>query len=714
MKKIILLIFCIVPFAVIAQELTRQLKDIVVSGSRPVIERKIDRVIFNVENSVIASGGNVWDALSKAPGVQAQPDHAVTANRKAVVIYMDNKPLRISGEDLASYLRGLPADQVSKIEVFSNPPAQFDAQGAAVIHIISKKAKQQGLNIALNGNVTQATYVGYTAGSTLNYRKNKLNLYGSYNYSDRKNTMDHNVFIDYGSSYWESPNHNIYTSNSHNYRFGADYQLSPLQILGVLMTGNKRMGKTEGRTPARVTSNNRSVLDSTLQTDTRASTAGSRYTFNINYNLKLDTVNHSLNIDLDYSPFQSKSDAYIDNLSFLPDGSPGANPFHIYTPATQQIAIYSGKADYTKNIRKIGALVTGMKYSSIISKNIFDFYNNRGGGAEPVPANSNHFDYRENIAAAYASISGVIGQLNWQGGLRAEYTRTKGYAVILDSLTTRNYFKLFPTLFLQYKWNDHNELLLNYAYRINRPEYARLNPAKHYSTPYNFIVGNPALQPAYVHNIELGYTFRRQYNLTAFYTATHDMFTNVSQQDNVTRQYYDTQQNLGLSLHTGLRFSAPLQLASWWNLSLLASGGYQQERSAYLQGSYNYHNFVYDATLSQAFTLSKKAGIKAEIISAYHSPGIQGIFNIGNYYSVDAGLKAAILNGQGTLRLAANDIFFTNTYQIRVNYLNQNNGFFHRNDSRNVTLSFSYSLGKNIAVARTRNTSSEDEKRRAQ
>lgn len=703
---------------IILQPESKQLGMVTISATRPVIERKIDRIIFNVENSILAAGGNAWDALGKAPGVQLRADNTVTANKKAVKLYLDGKPLHLSGDDLASYLQGLPADLLSRVEVFSNPPAMFDAEGSSVINIITKKSKNQGFNGTLNSAVTQATYGSYSASSTFNYRKDKLNIYGSYGYRYSKRAHDQHDYVTYhtpgNQSYWDSPGFTTFESRSHNYRAGADYQLSDNQILGFLMTGSNRKGNTISNTPTYVTNNLKASPDSVLQSRERTPARGSLYAYNLNYNLKLDTSGKSLNVDLDYSPYRSNRDQYLDNQTFLPDGSITSSPYHIYTPTLQNIDIYSGKLDYNYKLGRRWSLTSGLKYSSIRSQNNFDFYNVSGPQPELVAANSDHFQYTENTAAAYTSITGSVGKWTFQGGIRGELTHTRGFSQTLDSLNKRQYFKVFPTLFVTYKINDNNELQLNYGYRIQRPGYALMNPAKHYANPYSYLVGNPSLQPAFVQNIELGYTYHKDFNITAYYTATHDVFSNITVQDNVNKIFYDTQANLGLSVNTGIRLSAAFHPASWWNMTFMTEGYYQQEKSVYLEGSYNYHKFSYDATTTQSFTIDQKLGLRAEITGTYNSPAIQVIFKNGINYFVDAGLKATVLNGQGTIRLAVGDIFYSNTYRLSVNYLNQDNGFYQRNDTRNGSLSFSYRFGKNIAGSRKRSTSSDEEKQRGQ
>lgn len=689
------------------------LQEVTITQRKPLIERKIDRVSFNVENSITASGGSAWEALTKTPGVQVGTDNSVTANRKNVRIYLDGKPLQLSGDDLSHYLQGMPSDQVAQIEIFSNPPARFDAEGASVINILTKKSKKQGFNLSLNSGLTQGTYTGYTGNATFNYRKNRWNVYGSYGFIHRHNFQDHNIFINYGNSLWSGMNRTAVDSDNHAYRLGIDYQVADNQVLGFLITGNNRKGRSEGHPVTRIT-DQAMKLDSILNTDNYASTFGNQYTYNLNYNLKLDSAKSSLNIDVDYSPYRTGIKSFADNASFLPDGTRTANAFHIYTPSSQQIGIFSGKADYHFKTGKGLDVSSGIRYSSTQSTNIFDYFNRDGSVFTAVEANNNHFKYREHTAAVYTSVSGTLGKWVLQGGLRGELTRANGYSITLNQMNKRNYFKLFPTLFVQYKLNDDHEFQLNYAYRIERPEYSRLNPAKRFSSPYSVYVGNPALQPAFVHNVELGYTYKQKYNVTAYYTLTHDVFTNINVQDNQTRIYYGTQANLGLSVIAGLRLSAPFRPASWWDINVLADFYLQREKSAYLSGSYDYHLPSFSGTLSQSFTINKEKGLKAEINGTYNGPGIQGIYRARSSSQVDAGIRMNAFGGKGTLRLAVSDIFNTNNNFVKINYQDQQSSFFHQVESRFVTFSLLYRLGKNVAASRTRTTASEEERKRAQ
>jgi len=694
---------------------SKQLNTVIITAAKPIIERKIDRVVFNVENSIVASGGSVWEAVTKAPGVQLNSSNTLTADKKNVTVYLDDRPLHISGDELTAYLQGLPSDAVSKIEVITNPPAKYDAEGGAIINIVTKKSKAQGLNLTINSGYMQATYGSYNAGILFNYRKDKLNVYGSYSYYNRDKDYKEADFVKYNSpdntSVWNSNVNNPNKSVSDSYKVGLDYQLDNNQVIGFLVTGYNASGNKHSETNTTVVNGRNMQTDSLLQTLTHTNNTTSQFGFNLNYAAKLDTSGQSLTIDVDYLPYRSGAKQSLDNYSYLPDGTPASSPYHISTPTTQNINIYSGKADYAYKLLKRWSFTTGLKFSSIKTDNTFNYFNNAGTESVFVNNLSDHFTYTENTAAAYTSVSGTIGNWTLQGGLRGEYTYSRGFSATLDSLNTRRYFKLFPTAYIVYKLNDNADIQLTYSYRIQRPEYFRLNPFKTYVTPYSFVEGNPALQPSFVQNIELGYTWQKQYNISAYYSVTHDMFTYVTVQDNVNHLLYTTQQNLGLSANEGLRASAPLNPTGWWSINSSADLSWQTEKSAYLQGSYDYHKLTFNGNLDQAFTVDKNSGLKAEINASYNTPHIAGIFYIDRTYDVSLGIKKTIFH-DGTIKLAAGDIFYGDSFRVSSHYLNQNNGSFMKGDTRSVTVSFSYRLGKNVKDARHRQTSDEDEKNR--
>lgn len=704
---------------IILQPDVKELKEVGITKAKPLIERKIDRVIYNVENSIISSGGTVWEALAKAPGVQTAENGSVTAGGKGVVIYLDDKPIRLSGEDLSAYLRNLPSDNISKLEIFTNPTAKFDAQGGAVINIISKKTKSQGLNVILNTAITQAVYSSYNSSAIFNYRKDKLNIYGNYGYSHRKKHYGETEYIIFDTpadySYWDNNKAGIRGGNANNYRLGLDYNLTDKQVIGFLINGTNSNSKRNNSVITNIYNNYKPVADSVLRTENNTQGNTNLYSYNINYKAKLDTSGQTLNVDFDYSPYRNRGNQTVNNGSFLANGNQSSESYRILTVSDQKIAIWSGKADYTYTFNPHWNIESGVKYSSIITKNQFSFFNNAGELPVPDLSKTDNFEYKESTAAAYGVLNGTFGKWSLQTGLRAEYTSTNGHSLSLSSINKNNYLKFFPSLFLSYKVTENNEFNINYSRRINRPDYWRLNPFKYYTSPYTYMEGNPFLQPSFINSAELGYTYKQKYNFTFFYRQTNGYFSNITIQDNINKIFYDTQRNLDQSMKTGLTASVTANPADWLEINNYVQGSYGKEKSGYLEGKYSYHNLSVYMNTNFAFTIQKEQDLKAEISAWYSSPVLQGIFKIDRTYDVSAGIRKKILHKQGTIRLSVNDIFYGNPYRINVDYLNQRNGFYEKNDTRNIVLGFSYNLGnRKLAGSRKRETASEEEKKRTQ
>jgi len=698
------------------KESINTLNSVTISSTKPLIERKIDRIVFNVENSIIASAGTVWDAISRAPGVQTQSDGAITAQNKSVIVYIDDRPLRLSGDDLSNYLKSLPSDKISQIEIIANPPAKYDAQGAAIINIITKKIIGDGFSLILGSNYTQTKYSNYSGSAVFNYRDGALDIYGNYSYSRRKKEhyeSDYVIFSSPGNyADWNGVNDGFRAGKSSNFQFGTDYNFTKNQVVGFLINGYYGDNNRYNSASTKIFNNYETAPDSILNTTNVTDGHSIQYSYNLNYKTKLDTSGQSINFDIDYVPFHNTNDQVVQSETFFNDGSIASMPYSTTSNSDQHINIWSAKVDYGKRIFKKVNFSAGAKYTDIDTKNLFNFVNE--GSLISLSNQFDNFEYKEKTTAGYVNINGQLDKLAYQIGFRGEYTSTSSDSKTLDSLNFQNYFHLFPTIYLNYDFDKNNELNFVFGSRINRPDYSRLNPFKYYTSPYNYYEGNPGLKPAYITNYELGYTYQKQYNITFFYRRTTDVFSNITVQDNISKIFYNTQQNLDLSLETGLFASIPVNIFGWWQMNNFVQASIKQEKSAYLQGSYNYHTPSVYANTNQSFLINKKAGLRAEISAWYSSPSIQGIYKLDRTYDVSFGIRKTIFNGQGAIRIAAGDIFYGNAYRINVSYLNQDNGFFEKNDTRNIAMSISYRIGHNkVSDARKRKTASDDEQKRA-
>lgn len=692
----------------------QSLQAVQIVGKKPVVERKIDRTIIHVDNSAVAGTGTVWETLSKTPGIQAKADNTLVADRKSVQVYQDGKPLHLSGDELASYLQGMPASSISTIEVYSNPPASFDAAGGAVINIVTKKLKGDGLNATVNAGFTQASHSSYNLGGIFNYRKDRLNVYGSYAFTDRTYLRKEDEYIIYtnpsGDVHWNSEKRSLVYSGTHGINLGVDYQLSANQTLGVQLAGTFQSGHSNMTSPTGIYLNERTVPDSTLFTSGQRGNSSDRQRYGISYTLQLDSSKQTLSVDMNYSPYQQRSRQYVNTTTSYTNGQPASDNYRIFTDTEQGIGIYFGNLAYSYQWSKNWRLQAGAKYSSIRSDNRFDFYDNGGHSMKYLPANSNHFLYTERTAALYANVEGAMGRFHFSAGLRGEQTATRGYATMIDSLNKYSYLRLYPTVLLSYKTTGDREWQLRYSYRVERPGYALLNPAKNFFNPYNYLQGNPALQPAFIKNLELSYVFNSAYTLSAFYTTTNSFFSNVTVQDNMNHLFYDTFNNLDLSMSTGLRFDMTLHPTSWWEMSQSVQAYYMREKSAYLDGHYDFQKLGFEGNTLQSFTLHQPSGLKLEVAAYYYSGGIQAMFINGQISNVSAGAKMNVLKGKGTVKLSFNDIFLGNNFREQVKFQAQNNGFYQNNDTRNGNVTFTYRLGGKSVVPKQRAMADEEKR----
>jgi len=136
------------------------LDEVVVKSRKPFVEIQTDKTVLNVQSNLVASGGTVFEVLQSAPGVSITNEESINMNGKVGVnVLIDGRPTQLSAKDLANWLKSMPASQVDKVELISNPSAKYDAQGnAGIINIKLKKNNQKGFNGSATGAYVQAVH----------------------------------------------------------------------------------------------------------------------------------------------------------------------------------------------------------------------------------------------------------------------------------------------------------------------------------------------------------------------------------------------------------------------------------------------------------------------------------------------------------------------------------------------------------------------------
>ena len=681
---------------------------------KPLIERKIDRTILNVDASITNAGTTALEVLEKAPGVTVDKDGNVSLKGKQdVMIMLDGKPSYLSGQELANLLKNMPSSSIDQIEIMTNPSAKYDAAGnSGMINIKTKKNKIKGFNGSLSAGIIQSTLTKTNDNLNINYRNGKVNIFGNY-----------------GFSYWQSYNDLMIARNFRNLstkeletifdqesimnrhstyqslKAGIDFYASKKTTLGVVLSGYVN--------PNAQTGDNTTFLkdaDSQIDSIVLATNSTKRHSNNFaaNFNLRheFDTTGKEFTIDLDYLTYDQTSDQFFINNFLNPDYTVHRPASYLKGSLPAKVDIYAAKTDFVFPLKKSAKLEAGIKSSYVITDNDAFYQNKTQTGYETDEGKTNHFIYKENINAAYLNYSRQIKKWGIQLGVRAENTNAKGHqegnSSRPDSSFTKNYVNLFPTAYVSFEMNKKNTFALNYGRRIDRPAYQDLNPFYYFLDEYTYEVGNTLLQPQFTDNIELSHTYNGFLTTTINYSKTNDIFADVLKQINSERKTFLTKENIASRTNYGIAVSANFPLAKFFTTNIYGNLIHSHYKGALNQGVLDVNNLGFFSNINNQFKFKK--GWSAELSGFYRSKGIEGQIISNPMWRMDAGIAKQILKNKGTLKLGIRDIFKSQNYSGYVKYEDIDVNIKNIRDSRSVSLTFSYRFGKPIKNQQRRKT----------
>jgi hypothetical protein len=683
---------------ILLETINTNLKEVSIVSRKPIVEYKADKTIFNVENSITATGGDAMDAIKRAPGVMVAKNEISIAGKSSVAVIIDGRLQQLSGDDLSQMLHSIPADNISKIEVITSPSSKYDAEGnAGIVNLVLKKNKQKGFR----GNVTASHEYNDmgglnfpTASVNLNYKKDKLNLFcnangGSQGWSYMAYTNTY-----YPNQFWHQDVRYPYLNPYARLQLGGDYAINKKSTVGFTVSeANSWLDNTETIVASSYDLNNH--LDSTLTTYGKTTDKYlGKLTTNLNYEYRFDSTGKKMNIDIDY--FHQKGDKHRDVRVESSNSSVSNISRATGAPLTE---IMSAKVDFeipTKEVK----WSFGMKTS--ISQNDLDNLYEIKNGSEYVndTTQTNRFSYREGIEAAYVSANKTVNKFDFSAGLRMEHTHGIG-----EGSTTQNinvdYTKLFPSATIQYKLNDNHVFNLSFARRISRPNYSFLNPFRFYYTPNTFVVGNPSLQPSVNYLTKLGYAFKSNLNVTLLYNNITNYFDRVYTVDTLQKTNAVSRKNLGKKQVLALEVDYSLQPTKWWELTGNVNGGVMQFISEVNEAKSEFTKFNWWVEFNNNFYLNKKKTLTAEVSGYYYSPRQRDVVYWDEMSTLMLGLRYAMLNKNLVVSLYAEDIF-AKSYWLQTNKLN--NTVEYSYDGHPVRIAVSYKFGnKNIKAGQVKN-----------
>ena len=696
-----------------------ELETAVVKARRALIEVKPDRTVFNVEGTINSAGDNAFGLLRKAPGVLIDNNDNVTVlSRSGVLIYIDGKRLPLTGDDLTAYLSNLPAEQIDRMDIITNPGAKYEAQGnAGIIDIRLKRDKSHGMNGSISGSLSKGRFGKGNISSVGNYRNSTLNSFGTIGYNGGS-SFNEMSFKNYQNGLLlDEINNSENTSEGINYRWGTDFFIGENQTVGFLVSGQNQTSENNSENKIKISElANVTIIDSVLIAENVSDQTRDQSTYNINY--KFDNKKHSLNFDVDYGKYRNDY-AYVQpNRYYLVDESTLLTEVLTEYDTPIEIDIYTAKVDYETDALG-GKIGLGSKLSKVSTDNSFLFYNIRNGQRERNDVRSNIFLYDENVYAGYANYMRTLNtKWSMSAGLRVESTDAVGdlqafKPELQEDPVQLNYTNYFPSAGFTFQQAHNKTWSLNYGRRINRPDYNVLNPFTVQLSELSFMKGNESLNPEIVNNLELGYTLNYRYNFKLSYSKTTNQITRLIAPDDADpRAGFITWANLAEQTIYGFNAALPFEVKPWWNAFVNISGGYLNNQADYGDGAIvDVQAFTYSIFQQHTFTLPK--GFTGEISGYYAGPGVWGgVFKYNPTWSLNLGLQKKFFNDLMNVKLSVNDVFYQSGWNGVSNFdglIGEGTGNY---DSRRAAVSVSYNFGNRNVKSRKRKTGIEDESKR--
>lgn len=690
---------------------------IVVTAERPSLQMGIDRKIFNVEKSLTATGGTGLDVMKNIPSVTVDVEGNVQLRNAEPQIFVDGRPTILT-------LDQIPANNIERVELITNPSAKFDAASTGgIINVILKKNKRVGINgIASAG----AGYPDILNGNlNLNVREGKVNFFvsGGFNQSGgraKSQTFRQNKKAGVVQNFFNQNSFNDRLRRFSSVRAGVDYFIDNRNTLS--LSQNFVKGKfSNDQTQEQEYLNANEVLE---RYGDRISDGASDFTRNstqLYYLHKFPELGKELTATVNYNSGDGNNLTNTFNTFYYPNGTEYSEPAQVKNLGENNSDQLTMQVDYTIPKGENSKIETGARSyinHQLSSFNSFAINNN----IETKLPLSNNYDYREMVNALYVTYSNKWKGIRYQAGLRAEQSKFDGE--LLDSAKTFGYQypnqlkqlfdALFPSLFLTKELNDKAELQLNFSRRIRRPNFWNLNPFIDINDPVNLRQGNPQLKPEFTNSFEVNYS--QQYKGgnflgVVYYRNNQGDITRYS--DTISAAQFQQLNNAAVDpnaiLNTfinaqftnrlGAEFTLQHKLGKNFDLTPTINLQYRAVKAEVGDLVLNNKGFSWESKLitnykivTERSSLFNQLGF--QMIGEYESPEVIPQGKRSARYSVDVAVRKEFLEkNKASFTLSVNDVFNTHRYGTIYDTETFYQDSYGRRNVRNFRLSFTYKFG---------------------
>lgn len=690
-----------------------KIDEVTVTAKRPFIELRADKMVVNVANSSVAVGNSALEVLEKSPGVIIDNnDNISLRGKQGVLVTINGKNQYMSGEEITRLLQNMPASNIESIEIITQPSAKYDAEGnSGVINIVLKKNEKLGSNGNVSTTLRQGWMTSHFHNLNLNYRSEKLNVYGGGDYYDwgwkQILNLERNIPFEGGNTLFDQSADMEQGGDGYNVKLGMDWNLTDRTTVSVLGKINRGDENNVADNITEISGDNMPNFD-LLTVITDGNEDYSTYTYNGNIAHKFNDKGLKLTIDADWSMYENEMLINYDNFFKDSEGNEVVDPFYLRNDQNTSIDIFASKIDLSIPVNEKLSLEIGGKVSMVETTNrtLFEYRDDEQWINQTE--RSNDFMYNEDVWASYINGTGSIGSFMIQAGLRMEHTESEGLSLTLDEAVPRSYTNFFPSVSVSKAINEKHNLSFSFSRRLERPNYKDLNPFENFLDQYTFEKGNPYLNPQYSNAFGLNYAMGRQLFVSVNYSRTTDAITEVIEQFSEQNQTFQTKQNLEAYNNASLTVSVPRVWAEWWTSRLNYTGFYNDFSSAIPSGTLD------NSSLTHMFNLNNELSLPGnwamEVSGRYQSEMTYGLFVIEPQGSLDIGFSKRLFDNRASIKIGIDDVFRTRNSKVIIDQDDIDLIVDQRNDTRRVSVNFSYSFGnQKVKAARKRRTAAEEE-----
>ena len=689
----------------------KQLKEVTVTGQRATMKLEVDRKSFDVGQLISNAGQSASDVLDNVPSIEVDNDGNVSLRgNSSVEVWINGKASGLTSDNRAQILQQLPAESIERIEVIDNPSAKFSAEGSAgIINIVLKKDRKAGYygSVQAGGD----TRGGANTSFNVNYNSRLIDSYINLGYRHRANTghMESQQTSDTYNQTYDSDSKQ--RGNNFFTRAGVTLHATTkddFSLSGMLMHGG---GNSHSYTPYIYTAVANDLNNYQLDRLNRSRTGMDMRYGEFNYRHSFNDK-HFIDFTADLSSWKMNGDNWYQDSTVVV-GIDDVTYSYQYRPQYINNHRKELKLEYENQVTKSFKIEAGYNgnfsrentpQESYMDNTSFD-----GTNASEDKLFFNRFIYKQDLHAFYTTLSYKFGALSLMGGLRGEYWRvnTESYtweqehdASLREQPFKKDYFQLFPSVFMSWQMTETQQLQLNYTRRLRRPWGGQLNSFRDTRDATTVSFGNPYLTPEFSNSFSLNYL--KQWNdpsllVSAYYRPTTDVIQRISYKNQEDGLFYQTSMNVAKSLSTGLEMTVKNKL--WRILDLTTSAnayyyrlnGFSYDIDGQTVTGNSDHNFTWNARMTASLMLPYDISIQTTGRYTARQVITQG-YRKANY-SIDFGARKNFFNKLFTLSVNCRDLLDSRRFETFTSGTNFTRHQINRHGGRRVSMTLTWNFG---------------------